>query len=151
MFFLPSKKFSWILLALFFIFDAFSSHYAVKFMGAKEGNPIIAPYVQKSPILFFPIMIFGYILVYFIYFIFKTIFCILLMKFKFTGKILIEKIILAAIAIFYFFTVILNNSLFLLGFRMPGMLRVNLIIGLSTAIIYGAVTLYMFSKKKALT
>jgi len=73
------------------------------------------------------------------------------MKFKFTGKILIEKIILAAIAIFYFFTVILNNSLFLLGFRMPGMLRVNLIIGLSTAIIYGAVTLYMFSKKKALT
>lgn len=151
MFFLPSKKFSWILLALFFIFDAFSSYYAIMYMGGKEGNPIIAPHVQKNPILFFPIMVFGYILVYFICLILKTIFWILLRRFRFITKILIEKIVLAAISIFYFITVILNNFLFILGFKIPGMLRVNLIIGLVTAIIYGIFVLHMFSKKKVPT
>lgn len=151
MFFLPSKKFSWIVLALFFIFDAFSSYYAVGFMRGKEGNPIIAPYVQKNPILFFPIMIFGYILIYFIYFILKTVFWTFLMKFKFITKIHIEKIVLGAIIIFYFFTVVLNNSLFLLGFKISGMIKINLIIGLSIAIIYGIVTLYKFSRKKIST
>lgn len=148
---LPSKKFSWIVLALFFIFDAFSSYYAVRYMGGKEGNPIIAPYVQKNPILFFPIMIFGYILVYFIYFILKTVFWTSLKRFRFTSELLIEKIVLAAIIIFYFFTVVLNNSLFLLGFNVSGKLRVNVIIGLLTAIIYGIVTLYKFSRKKIST
>jgi len=148
MFFLPSKKFSWILLALFFIFDAFSSYYGVKYMGGKEGNPIIAPYVQKNPILFFPIMVFGCILVYFICLILKTIFWIFLRRFKFITKVLIEKIVLAAITIFYFFLVILNNSLFLLGFRKPEMLKVNLIIGLMIAVIYGILILYISSNKK---
>lgn len=148
MHFIPSKKFSWIVLVLFYIFDAFSSYYAVRFMGGKEGNPIIAPYVQKNPILFFPIMLLGFVLAYFIYFILKTIFWTFLKRFKFLNIILIEKIVLATIIIFYFFTVILNNSLFILGFRIPGMLRINLIIGLSTAVIYGILTLYKFSKKK---
>jgi hypothetical protein len=148
MFFLPSKKFSWIVLALFFAFDAFSSYYAVRYMGAKEGNPIIAPYVQQSPILFFPIMMFGYVLVYFIYFILKTVFFTFLKKFKYITKILIEKIILASIAIFYFFTVILNNSLFIFGLKIPGMLTINLIIGLVTATFYGVLTLFIFSKTR---
>ena len=151
MFFLPSKKFSWTLLALFFIFDAFSSYYSVRYMGGKEGNPIIAPYVQKNPVLFFPIMIFGYILVYLIYFILKTGFWIFLRKFKFITNILIEKIVLATIAIFYFFLVVLNNSLFLLGFRKPELLKINLIIGLMTAVIYGILILYVFSNKKVST
>jgi len=151
MFFLPSKKFSWIVLALFFIFDAFSSYYAVGYMGAKEGNPIIAPYVQNNPILFFPIMVFGYILVYCIYFIIKTIFWTFLKKFRFITEIIIERIVLMAVAFFYFFTVILNNSLFILGFRIPGMLRINVIIGISTAVIYGLVTLYTYSRKKVPT
>ena len=151
MFFLPSKKFSWIVLIIFFIFDAISSYYAVKYMGGKEGNPLIASYVQKDPFLFFPIMLFGFILVYFIYSILKTVFWIFLMRFRFISKIFIEKIVLVAIIIFYFFTVVLNNSLFLLGFRMSGKLRINLIIGLLTAIIYGILTLYKLSKKKVST
>ncbi len=148
---LPSKKFSWTLLAFFFIFDAFSSYYAIKYMGAKEGNPVIAQYVQNNPTLFFPIMVFGYILVYFIYYILKTMFWNFLKRFKFITKLLIEKIVLVAIAIFYFFAVVLNNSLFLIGFRIPGTLRVNLIIGLVAAPIYGLFALYMSSKIKTLT
>lgn len=135
-------------MALFFIFDAISSYYAIGYLGAKEGNPIIAPLVQKNPILFFPIMVFGYILVYVIYFILKTIFLIILKKFRYITKILIEKIVLVSISIFYFFTVILNNSLYILGFKAPGMLRICLSIGLSAAIIYGILALYMFSRKK---
>ncbi len=146
MFFLPSKKFSWILLALFFIFDAFSSYYAIRYLGGKEGNPIIAPYVQMNPLLFFPIMVIGSILIYFIYLILKIVLWTFLKKFNFVNETIIEKTVLAAISIFYFFTVILNNSLFILGFKIQGMLRVNLIIGIVTAIIYAVFVLRMFFK-----
>ena len=148
---LPSKKFSWILLALFFIFDAFSSYYAVSYMGGKEGNPFIASYVQNNPKLFFPIMIFGYILAYLIYSILKIMLWNFLKRFKFVTQTLVEQIVIVAIAIFYFFTVILNNSLYLIGFRVPGTLRVNLIIGLVAAPIYGLFVLYMSSKNKVIT
>jgi len=147
-FFLPSKQFSWILLAVFFTFDAFSSYYAIRYMGAKEGNPLIAPYVQNNPMLFFPIMVFGYILTYIIYFILKTIFWNLLKHLKFVTKILIEKIVLGAIIIFYFFTVVLNNSLYILGFWIPATLTVNLTIGLIMAPIYGLIILYISSKNE---
>lgn len=149
--FLPSKKFSWILLAFFYIFDAFSSYFAIRNMGGNEGNPIIAPYVQNNPILFFPIMAIGYMLVYFIYIVMKNIFWTFLKRFKFITKTLIEKIILTSISIFYFFTVILNNSLFLMGIRIPGMLKANLAIGLIGALIYGFTVLYVYSKQEVLT
>lgn len=147
-FLLPSKRFSWIVLALFFIFDAFSSYYAVRYMGAKEGNPVIAQYVQNNPMLFFPIMIFGYFLAYCIYLFLTAIIWNFLKGFKFITKLLIQKIVLAAIIIFYFFIVIINNSLYLIGFWVPDTLRVNLIIGLVAAPIYGLFVLHMSSKSK---
>lgn len=145
---LPPKKISWITLAAFFTFDAFSSYWALKYMGGKEGNPLIAPYVQTNPLLFFPIMVFGFLLAYCIYSILETILYALVMKFRLIHKEIVQRTVLATIIIFYFFTVVLNNSLFLLGFRATWMISTALIMGLSAAIIYGAATLYLLSKEK---
>lgn len=146
---LPAKKTSWIILAVFYTFDAFSSYWAIQYMGAKEGNPVIAPYVQKSPLLFFPIMVLGFVLSYFIYLILKTILWTILKRSKSIYEEHIERIVLAVIIIFYFFTVILNNSLYLLGFKVAWMLMTFLTIGIITSIIYGVSALYIFSRKKS--
>jgi hypothetical protein len=143
---LPSKKFSFILLACFYTFDAFSSYYAVQYLGAKEGNLVIAPYVEKTPLLFFPIMVFGYILNYCIYYVFTAVLWFFLKNTKHITKPLIERVVLASIAIFYFFTVILNNSLYILGFRMAGGVKINLITGIVIALIYGILMLYQKNK-----
>lgn len=146
---LPSKNTSWIILAVFYTFDAFSSYWAIQYMGAKEGNPVIAPYVQKNPLLFFPIMVFGFVLSYFICFILKFILWNILKRLKSISEEYIERIILTAIIIFYFFTVVLNNSLYVLGFKFTWMLKVFLIIGIATSITYGISALYIFSRKKS--
>ncbi len=147
MLFLPPKKVSWTLLVVFFIFDAISSFIAIKYMGGKEGNPLIAPYVQINPLLFFPIMSFAFIPTYIIYFVLKKISLLFLGRFKFVSKILIEKIILASIVIFYFFTVVVNNSLFLLGIRVSWMLKPFLLVGIVMAIINSVSILVLYSKK----
>lgn len=138
----------WIVLAIFYTFDAFSSYWAIRYMGAKEGNPVIAPYVQKSPLLFFPIMVLGFVLSYFICFILKSILWSILKRLKSITEEYIERIVLTVIIIFYFFTVILNNSLYLLGFKAAWMLMTFLTIGIITSITYGVSVLYIFSRKK---
>ncbi|MFZ2206001.1 MAG: DUF5658 family protein [Microgenomates group bacterium] len=146
---LPAKKISWIVLAIFYTFDAFSSYWAIRYMGAKEGNPVIAPYVQKNPLLFFPIMVLGFVLSYFIYLILKTILWTILKRLKSISEEYIERTVLTVIITFYFFTVILNNSLYLLGFKAAWMLMTFLIIGIITSLAYGIFALYIASRKKS--
>lgn len=144
---LLSKKTSWIVLALFYTFDAFSSYWAIRYMGANEGNPVIAPYVEKGPLLFFPIMLFGFILSYFIYLILKNIAWLFMKKMKSIKEEQIERVVLMMIIIFYFFTVIMNNSLYLLGFKASWMLMAFLTTGIVMSILYGVSILYMASRK----
>lgn len=145
---LPPKKTSWIVLALFYTFDAFSSYWAIRYMGANEGNPVIAPYVEANPLLFFPIMLFGFILSYFIYLILKNIIWLFMKRMKSIKEEQIERVVLMMIIIFYFFTVILNNSLYLLGFKASWMLMAFLTTGIVLSILYGVSILYMASRKK---
>lgn len=147
MFLLPSKKTSWILLAFFYTFDAFSSYWAIRYMGAKEGNPIIAPYVEANPLLFFPIMVFGFILTYFIYLILKAILWTIMKRLKSISEERIGRTVLAMIIIFYFFTVILNNSLYLSGFKSLWMLKAFLTTGIVTSLAYGISIFYISSRK----
>lgn len=135
------------MLALFYTFDAFSSYWAIRYMGANEGNPVIAPYVEANPLLFFPIMMFGFILSYFIYLIIKSILWSLMKKMKSIKEEQIERIVLMIIIIFYFFTVIANNSLYLLGFKSSWMLKAFLTTGIVASITYGISSLYILSNK----
>ncbi|MFZ2025696.1 MAG: DUF5658 family protein [Microgenomates group bacterium] len=146
---LPPKKTSWIVLALFYTFDAFSSYWAIRYMGANEGNPVIAPYVEANPLLFFPIMVFGFILSYFIYLILKTVIWSMMKRLKSIKEEQIERIVLGVIIIFYFFTVIMNNSLYLLGVKAGWMLTAFLTTGIVTSLAYGISALYLASRKKS--
>lgn len=137
----------WVVLALFYTFDAFSSYWAIRYMGANEGNPVIAPYVEANPLLFFPIMVFGFILSYFIYLIIKSILWTLMKKMKSIKEEQIERIVLMMIIIFYFFTVIANNSLYLLGLKAPWMLTALFTTGIVASITYGVSALYTLSSK----
>lgn len=137
------------MLALFYTFDAFSSYWAIRYMGANEGNPVIAPYVEKNPLLFFPIMLFGFILSYFIYLIIKSILWSLMKKMQSIKEEQIEKVVLMMIIFFYFFTVILNNSLYLLGLKASWMLGTFLTVGIVSSLTYGTFALYIFSRQKS--
>lgn len=51
--FLPEKNVSWSLLTMFFIFDNIFSYYAITRLQGREGNPLIAPFVEKYPLALF--------------------------------------------------------------------------------------------------
>lgn len=142
---LLTKTTSWKILSIFFLFDAFSSYYAVKYMHGNEGNPFIAPYVEENPLLFFPIMMIGFFLTYLIYFILRTIFFIFLKRFGFT-IVSIEKITLSSIVIFYFSSVVVNNSIFLMGIQRPWLVITSMIIGLLLASLYTLIMIFTSRK-----
>ncbi len=102
------KKVSWILLTLYFIFDSVVSYIAVTRMGGRELNSVIAPLVEKYPLLYFlcvPAELVGAYLI------------VLLLR-----KLIDEKIILTAAAIYWPIANSSMNVLFLLGFRHMGYL-----------------------------
>lgn len=116
------KKISWILLTVYFVFDNIVSYWAVTRMGGRELNWVIAPLVEKYPLLYFlciPAELIGaYVIV------------------SFLRKWIDEKIILTAAAIYWPIANSSLNLLFLIGFRGMGYLwgkitGIGLIIALS--------------------
>lgn len=116
--FLPSKKISWALLTLLFTFDNFLSYFAISYFGGREANLAIAYWVEKYPLLYFlciPLTIF------IMYIIFRILLKIALWIFKKreVKKVLIERIILGSMVIYW---AVANSSLniaFLIGHRQP--------------------------------
>lgn len=129
------KKVSWILLTVYFIFDNVVSYWAVTRMGGRELNWIIAPFVEKYPLLYFlctPAELIGaYIIV------------------SLLRKWIDEKIILTAAVIYWPIANSSLNLLFLLGFRGQGNLWGPLTaLGYVVALSYGLLSLYLVIRKK---
>lgn len=122
------KKVSWVLLTAFFIFDCIVSYVAVTTMGGRELNSVIAPFVEKYPLLYFlcvPLeLLGGYIII------------------KILRKWTDEKILLTATVIYWPIANSSMNLLFILGFRHMGFLWLPLtVIGIAIALSYVIFTL----------
>jgi hypothetical protein len=113
---LPTKKLSWVFLIFFFIFDAVVSYYGVKYLHGHEADFLIAPLVEKYPILYFPIIPLLFIIMFLIV---KTIKKVAAKILKKTDENLIERTILGATVIYWAVGNSSANLVFLLGFRMP--------------------------------
>lgn len=122
------KKVSWILLTTYFTFDAVVSYWGITKMGGREANLVIAPYVEKYPLLYFlciPLeLLGGYIIV------------------RILQKWIDERIVLTGAAIYWPIANSSLNLLFLLGFRHMGYLWSYLIVsGIVAAVAYATFTL----------
>lgn len=148
LYFILSKKVSWILLTFYFIFDNVVSYIAVTRMGGRELNTLIAVYVERYPFLYFlciPAEIIGG---YLIVLLFREAMAVMMRHWKFYDKATIERIILTSIVIYW---PIANSSLnlaFVSGLRHLGYLwRTFTLAGLVTAFCYGLFTLFLVRNK----
>ena len=101
-----SKRLSYILLTLFFTFDAVLSYFAVTRMGGHEANLVIAPYVEKYPPLYFlsiPVLVIG-------------LFAIMWLIRKLLPKIS-DRVVLTSFVIYWAFGNSSLNLAFLIGLR----------------------------------
>jgi len=122
------KKVSWILLTIYFTFDSVVSYWGVTQMGGRELNSVIAPFVEKYPLLYFlcvPAELIGaYLLV-------------LLLR-----KWIDEKIILTTAAIYWPIANSSMNLLYLFGFRGQGYLwGITTCFGILFVLVYGYIAL----------
>ena len=104
-----SKRFSYVLLTLFFIFDAVLSYFAVTKMGGHEANLVIASYVEKYPPLYFlsiPALVIGLLTIMW-----------LIRKFLKKNETTLEKIILTSFVIYWGVGNSSLNFAFLIGLR----------------------------------
>lgn len=129
------KNVSWMLLTLYFVFDSFVSYWGVTQMGGRELNSVIAPFVEKYPLLYFLCVPAELIGVY--------LFVLLLRKW------IDEKIVLTAAAIYWPIANSSMNLLFLLGFRGHGYLWGPLtLMAIVTVLIYSFISLYLTNRKE---
>lgn len=143
------KKISWVLLTFYFIFDNVVSYIAVSRMGAKEADLLIAPLVEKYPLLYFPCIPLEILIVYFIVLILRTITIVVTRRWKHVDTDVIEKIILTATVIFWPIANSLLNLLFILGYRLHGNVWGTFsLVGFVVAFSYGILTLYFVSRNK---
>ncbi|HUD20430.1 MAG TPA: hypothetical protein VMR81_08370 [Patescibacteria group bacterium] len=146
--FLP-KKVSWMLLTGFVTFDSVVSYIAISRMGAKEADLLIAPFVEKYPLLYFPCIPLELIIIYLIVLTLRTITLAVTRHWKHFDKDVIEHIILTATVIFWSIANSLLNLLFILGYRLHGNIWGRLsLIGFIVAFSYGLLSLYLVSRNK---
>lgn len=140
-----SKKLSWSLLILFFTFDAAYSFYAVSYLGAHEANWVIAPFVEKYPILYFlciPLLVFIMLLVvrFLVYGVVK------LSVFNKVSKEKIEKYILASLVIYWFVANSSLNIAYIFSFRgQSEVWYLTTLLGLFIGIIYFFINIRRYS------
>lgn len=146
---LHSKKISWIILILLFTFDDIVSYFAVTKMHGKEANLIIAPYVEKYPLLYFACIPTTIFIIFLIEKLLTKTACRIFKK-RGIEESVMEKIILFSIVIYWALANFLPNLIFILGFRISFhavWLMNNLAI--LSAIIYVFLELNLISKKKS--
>lgn len=138
-----SKKVSWILFTLYFVFDNVVSYWAVRWMGGREANLVIAYWVETYPLLYFlaiPIEIIG---IYLIVLLLRELTVAVMRHWKYFDKAVIERIVLTAIVIFWPIANSSLNLLFLLGFHNVGYLWGPFtLIGIFITLTYGFLSLY---------
>lgn len=146
--FLP-KKVSWILLTFYFIFDNVVSYIAVTQMHAREADLLIAPFVEKYPLLYFPCIPLEILIVYLIVLILRKITIAMTRRWKLFDKDIIEQIILTATVIFWPIANSSLNLLFILGYRLHGNVWGKFcLVGFVVAFSYGLLSLYLESRNK---
>jgi len=111
---LPTKKLAWVFLIFLLIFDAVVSYYGIKYFHAREVDLLIAPLVEKYPILYFPIIPLEFIIMFLIV---RTIKKVAAKSLKTASEDLIERIVLGATVIYWAVGNSSANLVFLLGFR----------------------------------
>lgn len=117
--FLPEKNVSWGLLTLFFIFDNIFSYYAITRLQGQEGNPLIAPFVEKYPLLYFFCIPTTLLIVYVIYRLLRASAIRFSKLVELKNKNLLERIILGALMIYWAVGNSSMNLAFLMGHRQP--------------------------------
>lgn len=143
------KKASWALLTLYFIFDNVASYWAITRMGGRELNLVIAPLVETYPFLYFLCIPAQIIAIYLIALFLREVVVAMTRHWKFFDKTIIERIILASIAIYWPIANSSLNVMFIFGFRGQGYLwGTSTSIGITVALGYGLLSLYLFSRKK---
>lgn len=147
--YLPHQRTSWIILTLLFIFDNLVSYWGIKYMHGIEGNLLIAPIVEKYPVLYFPIIP----LTVFIMFVIVRIIlklCEKILKKWVINREILERIILAATVIYWAVTNSSMNLIFLLGYRVEiSFLLYPTILGLSLSAMYAIYMLLITRKMMA--
>jgi hypothetical protein len=124
----------WLILSIFFVFDNLFSYYAVIKLNGHEANLLIAPFVEKWPILYFLCIPGEMILVWIII---RGIRQIAMKLFHFTNKLLLETIILQSIVIYWAIANSSMNFAFMIGYRQSiQRWYVVTIVGVLCAIIY---------------
>ena len=146
--FLP-KKVSWVLLTIYFVFDNVVSYWAIKWMGGREANLVIAPLVETYPLLYFlciPAEIIG---IYLIVLLLWEVTTAVMRHWKFYDKAVIERIILTAIVIHWPIANSSFNLAFILGFRHLGYLwRTFTLVGFVVALSYMLLSLIRGAKRE---
>lgn len=141
-----SKKTSWIILILLFIFDSTVSYIAVTRMNGKEANLAIAYFVEKYPVLYLlyipPLILIIYLIVLGLTKLAKKLFG----KLKIKEEIL-ERIILTSTVIYWAVGNSFMNLSFILGYRLsiPTWYKLSAF-GILLAVIY--FFLLIFKNKK---
>ena len=135
--YLPSRRFSWVLLTTFFIFDNFFSYYAITRLHGREGNLLVAPLVEKYPLLYFLCIPVTLLIVFIIVKVTTNVALKILRKWDFREKDFIERITLGALVIYWAIGNSFMNLVFLLGYRLPICTwALTSFIGISLALIY---------------
>ena len=141
-----SKKVSWTVLTLYFLFDNVVSYWAIKWMGGREANLVIAHWVETYPLLYFlciPAEIIG---IYLIVLLLREATALVMRHWKFYDKSVIERIILTAIVIFWPIANSSLNLIFILGYHHMGYLWGPFTaVGFVAALIYGFLSLFRAS------
>jgi hypothetical protein len=139
---LLQKKISWILLTFFITFDGVVSYWAVKFMHGKEADLLIAPWVEKYPILYFPIIPILCLTMFIIVKMIKNIAVRILKKWRFTDEHMIERIVLTATVIYWAIGNSSGNLIFLLGLRISAIWLVTTLLALPITLAYVVYALF---------
>jgi len=143
---LPTKKGSWMLLTALFVFDNIVSYWAITRWDGREGNMAIAYWVEAYPWLYFlAIPATVIIMVVIVWMIGVAV--VIVLRNRFGDKKFLERIILAALVIYWAFANSFMNLSFLLGRRLPGTLwPVMQLLGLLVSCVY-AVAILRSSRK----
>jgi len=133
------KKVSYILLTLFFIFDNIVSYWAITKMGAHEADLLIAPFVEKYPILYFVCLLFEIV---------GLILAVLILK-HFVLKESVRKIIFTSFVIYWSFGNSSVNLAYLIGLRHTPLNNwtITSIVGFSITLIYLILAKHKLSEK----
>ncbi len=138
------NKFSWGILTVLFTFDCVVSYIGVAKNHSRELNLVIAPYVEKYPLLYLVGIPIELLMVYVFVFVIRKFVFRFVIKHKLIDRTDQERVILESIAIYWFIANSSMNIIYVLGFRLPLNFALQLWAGLSLFAIV-LVLLYIIS------